>query len=1206
MKKPLFRLASTWFGLALLLGMNTAHAEKKIILESRHYRVIFDKKYMSVGEEVLRVAESVWPTLAKAYHSYDQYEQIEIRIIDEGDDANGYAIYPFSSVAIFAPHMDWVMRNRQTWIQNVVTHELAHIFTLRRAAYLSPIDGFNIYGSTYNYTDRINFSFTLPWTPLVAPTWYVEGIAQFEAAQNGNDTWDSQRDMILRDEYLTGTLPELDFIETFQSDEGWTQGERVYNTGYAFLLYLKDRFGVDKVRALADPKPFGNFSYSVEKAFGRELTVLYEDFKRSLTDRYADFKSIPTDSIADKDMVGNTHQDLAFSSDGRYMAWLGNDQYRRAPLNWIFWKEIKTGKTTRSGKPDNVGEEGTKSTNPGLVGSASSPNLKANYLPRSLDMDMGNQGDFIRQRLANPSLGLTRNSMPHISKSLNRNSSFTKPSYIPPEIDRSDEIGSSGLEFNHDNTRLLTMRQDRHGTYNDIWEYEFKSNKSEEDKWHRLTWEERASYPSYHPTKNLIIYTRKISGSSNLSLLDSTGRSFLITNFSNGEQVYNPKFNARGDSIYFTYGFLDKESIASISASAPGFSTLLSLKDSAEFPDSLNLGKSQNFNFITPMKKGAIRNIHLAGDTLYWSSNSEDSVYSVYDIYAKIPNDSAVYRATHVSGQALQALPHGGNLYYQGYRKQQFLIFKQPLSLTRTSEILHPKIDSILSKKPKADDLSGLIDTINNYGSKVAQEIMPYLAVQPMFLSGDKSYTDLALGLSLTLGESYGGWMQSFSGAVTKRADIDNPMSYQVSYSGYLSEQPFRHTRFTWLPTLYYSAYHDVVQNSEHFVEKNNYVDPVSGDLLTGVFTTNVHSNFSRDALSAQIPIPSPFFPEYSGFMFDVNFWRQIISQDFSQSSVVSNITKGGVQTQKQPSLNFLKDANQHRHINSGLTWSVSRGMVGTFLPTGAGLYLSLHKWWATYETGEFSRLDSSNVIRLISEGKIVPEGLLPQAEFEPWSFENGVSGIWSAGREFSVFANAEMGMFLNKAPTYTNTTPVNSGGDSANVENLENGMWAMTYRIGYYRMSGYPYNFQYRGRDIMEGSSFTFGQAGIQIPIKAGLFLPSLPTTSFQKFLITAMGEWGTTQVSAPDKVVSNLAEGKHYLLLDYGLRFSMNFQLYHQYPFTIFAQVFEPFNLLTAENLFYGDYPHTSSNDSENRTQYINRVKDPRFFVGFNLGTF
>ncbi len=1210
--KPVFRFAPALFLISLALGIRTASAEKLLTLETPHYRVAFEKKYSNLGGEVLQVAESVWPTLARAYDSYNHYERIDIVITDDGDDANGFAIYNFSRVMIFAPHMDWVMRNRQTWVRNVVTHELAHVFSLRRAAILSPVDAVNVFGSTYNYADRINYSFQIPWIPLVAPTWYVEGIAQFEAAQNGNDSWDSQRDMILRDAYLTGSLPSLDFIETFESDEDWTQGERCYNTGFAFLLYLKDRFGVDKVRELARPKPIFNFSYSVEKTFGKPLPDLYEDFKRSLADRYADFKEIPTDTLADKDMRGGYQQDLAISADGRFMAWLGNEDDRRAPMNWIFWKEVGKDKVSKSGKPADKPATVPAPANPS-PGPSPNPEM-APSLPRGISMESGPMSGLPMRRSDNPLLGLARNRIPNfirqpawggITRGQNLRAQFPG---LEGEVERSHKAGSAGLEFNHDDTRLLTTRQYESAAYSDIWEYEFLSKENEEDKWHRLTWEERAAYPSYHPTRNLIVYSRKKSGSSNVTVLDSVGRAIQLTNFSNGEQVYNPRYTPKGDSIYFTLGIQDREAIAAISAEAPGFDPFLGAKDSALFPDSLNYAKTQHIAFITPMRRGSIQNIRFANDTLFWSSNSEDSVYSVFDIFAKVPGDSAVYRATHVSGQALEALPHDGTLYYQGYRHQRFQIYKQPLALTRTQEILSAPTDSLPLFKPKKLDYATAFDTSEYSGTKAALDITPYLALQPQFISGDQSYTDVALGLSLTFGEAYGGWMQGVSGAITKRANLKDPLNYQLSYQGAISANTIRHTSSAWTPDLYYSVYHDILQADQ--------VIPIDeagfrgADSLSAKGRDTYHAEFSRYAVSAASPLPYDFALE-------ANFWRQTIDQDFNRSLVFHNFTSNQDSVGKEH-VAILRGAQQHRHFNTGLNWSGSKGMLGTFLPTGGYISTGIHKWWATFETGGASPVDSANANLLNQAGEVAPQSTLTQAQYDPWSFDLNLGGLLSFGKTFTLFANAEGSAFLNKEPTRADTIFVTPTTMTV-VDNLEPGLWVMSNRIGYYKLGGYPYNFNYRGRDIMEGSSFAFGQVGIQIPIKMGAFLPDLPTTSLKQFMITGLGEWGTTLISAPDKIYHDLDAGKHYLLLDYGLRASLNFHLYHQLPFTIFAQAFIPVNRLTSDNLYWDDYPHRGSANAdgspsleqigfapEDRQNYIDQVKNPRYFAGFNLGIF
>jgi hypothetical protein len=788
-----------------------------------------------------------------------------------------------------------------------------------------------------------------------------------------------------------------------------------------------------------------------------------------------------------------------------------------------------------------------------------------------------------------------------------------------PPARRSEEYGASGLEFNRDGTRLLTARQDRDAQHVDLWEYEFRADKAEADKWHRLTWEERAAYPSYHPSKGIIAYSRKDNGSSNLALLDSAGRIWQLTNFSNGEQVYNPRFTPKGDSLYFTLGLGDKEAIVAINADAPAFDPFQeALKDSALFPDTLPVARDQKLAFVVDWRQGALRHLRFSGDTLFFSSNAEDSAYKVYDVYARLPGDSALYRATHVAGQALEPLTQDGNLYYQGFRRQQFRIFRQPLNLVRTARILPPPRDTLPSPKPKKIDYDSIFQTEEYGGTKVAADITPYLALSPVFLSGNRSYTDLALGLNLAFGEAYGGLSQVLSGAITKRTRLDAPLNYRFSYDGMLGGRSIRHTRFGWSPTLYYSVYHDIFGTNDLYRETR------LGALETGeparlAVRTRVFSEWSRWAASAATPLPAAFriFGEPYQMVLGASYWQQFITQDIAQDSAVTLVGDGSLlYANSLPRLSFLRDASEHKHYEANLGLSWSKGMLGTFLPSGGSVYAVAHKYWATYQT-QLADVDLSNLVRLSAENEVVPAVVPVESQYDPWSVEAGLSGVYSIGRHLTLFANAEAGEFLNNFPTIIRNAHI-SGSDTIKTRSTDPSLWPMTYRLGYYRLSGYPYNFNYRGRDIMEGSFYAFGQAGAQIPLKAGAFIPALPITSLKQFMLTGLAEWGTTLLSTPDAAGDSIWNQQYHLLLDVGLRLSANFRLYHQFPFTLYVQGFQPINNLKAENLYGSDYGNSPkglldaggilvpADDRRARREYIDIVKKPRYYVGFNLGLF
>jgi hypothetical protein len=1217
-KLPLRAFAAALL-LLLAIGSGEAAAGKLKTLETPRFRMMYEKRHEALAGEILQIAESVWPTLAKAYESYEHYERIDILILDESDDANGFAIYPWSQVAIFAPHMDLVLRNRQIWLRNVVTHELAHVFTLRRAARLSPFDWVDVSGHTYSARDRINYSFSIPWVPLIAPNWYIEGIAQFEAEANGNDEYDSQREMLLRDAWLTGTLPTLDYIETFEPTEPWIQGERVYNTGYAFLRWLRDRYGAEKVRRLAFAKPLFNFSHSVEAAFGQGLPELFEAFKKSLDEKYAPFKELPKDPLADPAMPGTYQQNLVFSPDGKYMAWLGNDDKRRFPANWIYWKraggggEIRKSEAPVTPPPASAPEVLEPAPDPDPKPEEPAPEGLAHARARSAAIP-----GLAMFGSPNPVLDLGRR---HAAPGGRARRSLSPSRTVERihRLDRSKEFGSEGLEFNREGTRLLTARQDReHSRYTDLWEYEFLADKPEDGKWRRLTWEERASYPSYHPVQRKIVYVRKDAGSTNIAVLDSAGRIGQLTRFTRGEQVYNPRFTPRGDSIYFTLQVEDREAIAVIAADATPFDQFAALQDSAAFPDSVNFARDERILLATPLRRGAIRNLRFQGDTLLWSSNMVGEGPSVYDVYARLPGDPAIHRATQARTQALEPVVHGGDLYYQGYQRQRFLIFKRPLVLTATGESMLAVPDTIGPAKPKrikyarALELGSYDIETGEYGSpRIAHDIVPFLSVTPQFIDNDRSYTDIALGLTLNVGDALGNWAQGFSAAVAKRADRETPLNYQLAYAGFLSFAPIRHTRLTWTPALSYSLYHDIYSAEDDLRDRGGFREGI--DTVSYARRQRYSTEATRDIVNAYLPLPY-------NFHLDGSFFRQLISQDFSEDLVFTVENTGEVIPQNTPKTSILENAPQHRHFSTGLNWGYTWPMLGTYLPTAAGVWISGRKWWSTYQSG-FLVADTLLKQTLSQEGKASPEFVLLQSDFNPWSIDLGAGGVWSYGKAFSVFANARGGLFLNKFPTEETVANID-GTDTLRREETVNTLWAMTYQLGYSLMPGYPYNFRYRGRDIMEGTSIGRLQAGVDIPIPLGAFIPALPTSSFRQLSLTAVGNMGSTLIVPADRIYRTLEKGRHNLLVDFGLRLAANFRLYHRIPFTLYAQGFMPWNKLEADDLFTEDYGRTpprvvgmtdsgspvyetpAQNDDRDRENHIRLVKEPRFFVGFQVG--
>ncbi|MCF7803019.1 MAG: hypothetical protein K9N46_10965 [Candidatus Marinimicrobia bacterium] len=83
--------------------------------------------------------------------------------------------------------------------------------------------------------------------------------------------------------------------------------------------------------------------------------------------------------------------------------------------------------------------------------------------------------------------------------------------------------------------------------YDDLYLYDLEKEEEE-----RLTENKRVKNPDWSPTDSLVVYVSSFDGSQNLYLYDfAADSSRKITDFSNGEQVFAPRFSADGSSIVF-------------------------------------------------------------------------------------------------------------------------------------------------------------------------------------------------------------------------------------------------------------------------------------------------------------------------------------------------------------------------------------------------------------------------------------------------------------------------------------------------------------------------------------------------------------------------------------------------------------------------------------------------------------------------------
>ncbi|MBN1131288.1 MAG: PD40 domain-containing protein [Chitinispirillaceae bacterium] len=334
----------------LLLALPCSlHARNQIVTE--HYVVVFENGNEFFANEVVDVAEEIWSSLATAYDIFDRYQKIYLYILDPGDYANGFAIANKNTVTVYTTNLNAGIRGTSNWIRNVVTHELAHVFSLKAASKSMLFD--NVSLQSWSRFRNPDWAVQARYWNLLAPMWWIEGIAQYEAYRNRNDLWDSHRDMFLRMATLENDL--LDYVEmgTFGNRNGFYE-EMVYNQGYSMVLYMDSVFGTHRVHETAKAKSYFNFNGTLEKVTGRSGETIYRGWKKTLREKYGTTAAAITPRLHEGTPFfdgGFWDQFPVISPDNGSCAFVSNKGYDvRYPHLFIFDKRLKT--STRLLKED--------------------------------------------------------------------------------------------------------------------------------------------------------------------------------------------------------------------------------------------------------------------------------------------------------------------------------------------------------------------------------------------------------------------------------------------------------------------------------------------------------------------------------------------------------------------------------------------------------------------------------------------------------------------------------------------------------------------------------------------------------------------------------------------------------------------------------------------------------------------------------------
>jgi hypothetical protein len=327
-------------------------------IETQHFLVHYHNGAERSAREIAQIAEEIYRPITQLYqHEPDQ--KVSFVVIDYDDYSNGAAYFYDNKIEIWAPALDFDLRGTHPWLRDVVTHEFTHIVQIQTAMKLGrkfPA----IYLQWLGYeaerrTDVLygypNIIVSYPLSAFVVPSWFAEGVAQYNHPDLTYDYWDSHRDMILRMYMLDGNPLTWDQMAVFGKTS--LGNESSYNAGFSIVHYIVETYGVEKLDAISralSSLPRVTVDGAIEAVLGKSGEELYEEWKKVKTEHYRASTSHLAakrveGALIEEEGFGNSYP--MFSPDGKSIAYVSNKGEDYFSLSSVYRYDRATKTSTR-------------------------------------------------------------------------------------------------------------------------------------------------------------------------------------------------------------------------------------------------------------------------------------------------------------------------------------------------------------------------------------------------------------------------------------------------------------------------------------------------------------------------------------------------------------------------------------------------------------------------------------------------------------------------------------------------------------------------------------------------------------------------------------------------------------------------------------------------------------------------------------------
>ena len=209
--------------------------------------------------------------------------------------------------------------------RNVLTHELAHVFTFSKM--MTPVR-----------MKLIN-------SPPAIPHWFSEGLAEWWSVG-----WDTQSEMVIRDRLVNGTLVPLSEVGGYLS----------YKEGQAFLRWFQEQYGIERIRRLMeDYWIYQTFQECLEHIAGLKFQDLHSQWLQSLRHRTADDLAGDVPGMSQSSLITSEGVNIfpvtyLDSRDQRHVVYLSSREGFPVIYQHPLYSENQRRRLARSGQNTNI------------------------------------------------------------------------------------------------------------------------------------------------------------------------------------------------------------------------------------------------------------------------------------------------------------------------------------------------------------------------------------------------------------------------------------------------------------------------------------------------------------------------------------------------------------------------------------------------------------------------------------------------------------------------------------------------------------------------------------------------------------------------------------------------------------------------------------------------------------------------------------